>query len=104
MQRPFRRVSFLDQLLLAVGPPARARIEIAMALNLGRELARFFVSFLPFRGAAVSLPDLDGGDLVLRAVRGPVGEFGCNHVDGAAGEVESRVDNAGLHALRNLGV
>src|SRR6185436_2517891 len=102
MQWPSRRAPCLNQLLLSVGTPAGSRVDVVAVRHLGRELARLLVGFLPLGGAAGTLPDLDGGDFVFRTVRGPVGEFGRDDVDGAAGEVERRVDDAGLHALRDL--
>src|SRR5687768_14791046 len=70
--------------------------------DVRRFLTHIFVALLPFRFPE-SLAHLDGRHFVLGAVRRPVRVLGGDHVGGAFGMVEGRVDHAGLHPLRDAG-
>jgi hypothetical protein len=71
--------------------------------NLRGGAAHLAMAFLPF-GHAFGGTYLHSGDLALRAVRGPIREFGGDHVRAGHGMVEGGVDHAGLHALRDAGM
>src|SRR6478735_1302082 len=54
-------------------------------------------------GPGIGAPDLDGGDLVFRAVCRPVREVGGDDVGAGLGVVEGGVDDTRLHALGDHG-
>src|SRR5579872_1727290 len=61
------------------------------------------IALLPI-GEMIGAPDLHGRDLVFRTIGRPVGIVGGDDIGARHRMMEGRVDDAGLHAVADLGV
>ena len=74
---------------------------MALLADAQRLFLELRILFLPVR-PAVGGADFDRRHFVFRAIGRPVGVLGGHHVGARVGEVERRVDDARLHAVRDV--